>query len=142
MPRNLPPLTALRAFEDTARHLSFTRAGDTLNLSQSAVSRQIRALEESLKVPLFHRHARGLKLTEQGETLLKTVREVYSKLAMAEAAVTDSLIRGRRAGSPRGRRPAHRRVHRAPGRAHQEDQDGRPIPDAIGDGSHGHYRPA
>ena len=56
---------------------SFTHAGDTLNLSQSAVSRQISALEEALQVPLFHRHARGLILTEQGESLNRTVREVF-----------------------------------------------------------------
>ncbi len=85
----------LRIFHAVADAGSFTRAGDLLNLSQSSVSRQIGALETGLKVALFHRHARGLKLTEQGETLLKTVREVYSKLAMAEAAVTDSLERPR-----------------------------------------------
>lgn len=85
----------LRIFHAVAEAGSFTRAGELLNLSQSSVSRQIGALETGLKVALFHRHARGLKLTEQGETLLKTVREVYSKLAMAEAAVTDSLERPR-----------------------------------------------
>ena len=85
----------LKIFHAVAEAGSFTRAGELLNMSQSSVSRQIGALETSLKVALFHRHARGLKLTEQGETLLKTVREVYSKLAMAEAAVTDSLERPR-----------------------------------------------
>ena len=85
----------LRIFHAVAEAGSFTHAGELLNLSQSSVSRQIGALETGLKVALFHRHARGLKLTEQGETLLKTVREVYSKLAMAEAAVTDSLERPR-----------------------------------------------
>jgi DNA-binding transcriptional LysR family regulator len=69
---------------------SFTHAGDTLNLSQSAVSRQISALEEALQVPLFHRHARGLILTEQGEALNRTVREVFAKLAMTEALLTES----------------------------------------------------
>jgi DNA-binding transcriptional LysR family regulator len=69
---------------------SFTHAGDTLNLSQSAVSRQISALEEALQVPLFHRHARGLILTEQGESLNRTVREVFAKLAMTEALLTES----------------------------------------------------
>ena len=62
----------------------------TLNLSQSAVSRQISALEEALQVPLFHRHARGLILTEQGESLNRTVREVFAKLAMTEALLTES----------------------------------------------------
>ena len=64
----------LRVFHAVAEAGSFTHAGDTLNLSQSAVSRQISALEEALQVPLFHRHARGLILTEQGESLNRTVR--------------------------------------------------------------------
>ncbi len=80
----------LRVFHAVAEAGSFTHAGDTLNLSQSAVSRQISALEEALQVPLFHRHARGLILTEQGETLNRTVREVFGKLAMTEAMLTES----------------------------------------------------
>ncbi|MBV8398210.1 MAG: LysR family transcriptional regulator [Acetobacteraceae bacterium] len=80
----------LRVFHAVAEAGSFTHAGDTLNLSQSAVSRQISALEEALQVPLFHRHARGLILTEQGETLYRTVREVFAKLAMTEALLTES----------------------------------------------------
>lgn len=85
----------LRTFHVVAEMGSFTRAGETLNLSQSAVSRQIRALEESLNVPLFHRHARGLILTEQGETLYRTAHEVFAKLAMAEAVLTESKERPR-----------------------------------------------
>ncbi len=80
----------LRVFHAVAEAGSFTHAGDTLNLSQSAVSRQISALEDALQVPLFHRHARGLILTEQGEKLNATVREVFSKLAMTEALLTES----------------------------------------------------
>src|SRR5437868_13359085 len=80
----------LRVFLAVAEAGSFTHAGDTLNLSQSAVSRQISALEEALQVPLFHRHARGLILTEQGEALNRTVREVFAKLAMTEALLTES----------------------------------------------------
>jgi len=80
----------LRVFHAVAEAGSFTHAGETLNLSQSAVSRQISALEEALAVPLFHRHARGLILTEQGETLNRTVREVFAKLAMTEALLTES----------------------------------------------------
>ncbi len=80
----------LRVFHAVAEAGSFTHAGDTLNLSQSAVSRQISALEETLQVPLFHRHARGLILTEQGESLNRTVREVFAKLAMTEALLTES----------------------------------------------------
>ena len=80
----------LRVFHAVAGAGSFTHAGETLNLSQSAVSRQISALEEALQVPLFHRHARGLILTEQGESLNRTVREVFAKLAMTEALLTES----------------------------------------------------
>lgn len=80
----------LRVFHAVAEAGSFTHAGETLNLSQSAVSRQISALEDNLQVPLFHRHARGLILTEQGESLNRTVREVFAKLAMTEALLTES----------------------------------------------------
>jgi DNA-binding transcriptional LysR family regulator len=83
----------LRVFHAVAEAGSFTHAGETLNLSQSAVSRQIQALEEALSVPLFHRHARGLILTEPGETLYRTVREVFAKLAMTEALLTESRER-------------------------------------------------
>jgi len=80
----------LRVFHAVAEAGSFTHAGEQLNLSQSAVSRQISALEESLAVPLFHRHARGLILTEQGELLFRTARDVFAKLAMTEAQLSDS----------------------------------------------------
>ncbi len=80
----------LRVFHAVAEAGSFTHAGETLNLSQSAVSRQISALEESLNVPLFHRHARGLILTEQGELLFRTARDVFGKLAMTEALLAES----------------------------------------------------
>jgi DNA-binding transcriptional LysR family regulator len=83
----------LRVFHAVAEAGSFTHAGESLNLSQSAVSRQIQALEEALSVPLFHRHARGLILTEQGETLNRSVREVFAKLAMTEAQLTESRER-------------------------------------------------
>jgi DNA-binding transcriptional LysR family regulator len=80
-------------FHAVAEAGSFTHAGESLNLSQSAVSRQISALEESLSVPLFHRHARGLILTEQGELLFRTAREVFAKLAMAEGLISESKDR-------------------------------------------------
>src|SRR6266436_7292257 len=83
----------LRVFHAVAEAGSFTHAGEALNLSQSAVSRQISALEESLSVPLFHRHARGLILTEQGELLYATAREVFAKLAMTEGLLTESKDR-------------------------------------------------
>jgi len=80
----------LRVFHTVAEAGSFTHAGELLNLSQSAVSRQISGLEESLNVSLFHRHARGLILTEQGELLYRTVHEVFAKLSMVEARITES----------------------------------------------------
>ena len=79
----------LRVFHAVAEAGSFTHAGERLTLSQSAVSRQISTLEDSLRVKLFHRHARGLKLTEQGEHLFETAHEVFAKLAMAEAHIAD-----------------------------------------------------
>lgn len=83
----------LRIFHSVAEAGSFTHAGDQLNLSQSAVSRQISALEESVKVSLFHRHARGLILTEQGELLYRTAHEVFGKLSMVEALLSESKDR-------------------------------------------------
>ncbi|WP_366655876.1 LysR family transcriptional regulator [Fodinicurvata sp. EGI_FJ10296] len=80
----------LRVFHAVAEAGSFTHAGEKLNLSQSAVSRQISALEESLNVALFHRHARGLILTEQGELLYRTARDVFSRLSMTEAQLSES----------------------------------------------------
>ncbi|MCP5368395.1 MAG: LysR family transcriptional regulator [Hyphomicrobiales bacterium] len=83
----------LRVFHAVAEAGSFTHAGEALHLSQSAVSRQISSLEESLEVQLFHRHARGLILTEQGEQLFRTAHEVYAKLAMAEARINETRDR-------------------------------------------------
>jgi len=80
----------LRVFHIVAEAGSFTHAGEILNLSQSSVSRQVSGLEDSLSVKLFHRHARGLKLTEQGEELFHTAHNVYGKLAMAEARIIDA----------------------------------------------------
>jgi DNA-binding transcriptional LysR family regulator len=80
----------LRIFHAVAGAGSFTHAGHELNLSQSAVSRQISALEEDLRVPLFHRHARGLILTEQGEVLYRTAHDVFTKLAAAKTRLMDS----------------------------------------------------
>lgn len=80
----------LRIFHAVAEAGSFTHAGEKLFLSQSAVSRQISALEDSVKVKLFHRHARGLLLTEQGEMLYRTAHDVFAKLAMTEAQLLDS----------------------------------------------------
>jgi DNA-binding transcriptional LysR family regulator len=80
----------LRIFQAAAEAGSFTHAGETLGLSQSAVSRQVSALEGDLGAPLFHRHARGLILTEQGETLLKAVHDVSMKLDAVRSRLIDS----------------------------------------------------
>lgn len=80
----------LRIFHAVADAGSLTHAGDVLHLSQSAVSRQIRALEESLGTTLFHRHARGLILTEQGELLFDTTSTMAKKLETASARIRDS----------------------------------------------------
>ena len=80
----------LRIFHAVADKGSLTHAGDILHLSQSAVSRQIRALEESLSVTLFHRHARGLILTEQGELLFDATQQMARRLDAAAARIRDS----------------------------------------------------
>ena len=83
----------LRIFHAAAEAGSFTHAGDALNLSQSAVSRQVSALERDLATPLFHRHARGLMMTEQGEDLFRTVQDVIAKLDATRSRLTDSRER-------------------------------------------------
>ena len=80
----------LRIFHAVADAGSLTHAGDTLHLSQSAVSRQIRALEESLNTVLFHRHARGLILTEQGELLFDATKTMTKRIDAAAARIRDS----------------------------------------------------
>ena len=80
----------LRIFHAVADAGSLTHAGDTLHLSQSAVSRQVRALEESLNTTLFHRHARGLILTEQGELLFDATSAMIKRLDAAAARIRDS----------------------------------------------------
>jgi DNA-binding transcriptional LysR family regulator len=83
----------LKVFHAAAEAGSFTHAGEQLGLSQSAVSRQVSALEQELTVSLFHRHARGLILTEQGEMLYRTAHDVFMKLEAARAKLTDSRER-------------------------------------------------
>jgi DNA-binding transcriptional LysR family regulator len=89
----------LRIFHAAAEAGSFTHAGEALNMSQSAVSRQVSALERELSTPLFHRHARGLVLTEQGDLLYRTAQDVFMKLAATEVLLSDS--RGRPSGDLR-----------------------------------------
>lgn len=83
MNRRLPPLHALRAFEAAARHLSFTRAATELFVTQGAVSRQVKALEDDIGQPLFRRLPRGLELTAAGRSLLGATSEAFDALARA-----------------------------------------------------------
>lgn len=85
----------LRIFHAAAEAGSFTRAGDALGLSQSAVSRQVIALEQDMQAPLFHRHARGLIMTEQGELLFRTVKDVVQRLEATRIRLADSKERPR-----------------------------------------------
>jgi DNA-binding transcriptional LysR family regulator len=91
--RNSMDWDKLKVFHAAAEAGSFTHAGELLGLSQSAVSRQVSALEQELSVSLFHRHARGLILTEQGELLYRTAHDVFMKLEAARAKLTDSRER-------------------------------------------------
>ncbi len=83
MARRLPPLNALRAFEAAARHLSFTKAADELNVTQAAISHQVKALEERLGVVLFRRLNRALLLTDAGQGFLPPLREAFDQMAAA-----------------------------------------------------------
>ncbi len=80
----------LRIFHAAAQAGSFTHAGETLRMSQSAVSRQVAALEQDLGTALFHRHARGLVLTEHGELLFRTAADVLSRLETVKTRLSDS----------------------------------------------------
>lgn len=85
--RDLPPLDTLRGFDAAARHLSFTRAADELHLTQSAMSRQVKALEEALGVALFERRHRALALTAAGRSYHRTVADVLGTLRAATASL-------------------------------------------------------
>lgn len=100
--RHLPPLTWLRAFEASARLSSFTLAAQELGMSQAAVSKQVRLLEQHLAEPLFERRARSLMLTRVGADYLPKVHEAMERLASATAEV----FGGRRAGALTVRAPA------------------------------------
>jgi LysR family glycine cleavage system transcriptional activator len=94
MPRRLPSLNALRAFEAAARHESFTRAAGDLNVTQGAVSQQVKALEAELGVQLFIRRNKRLALTLPGRAYLDVVRDAFERLA----AGTEQLLRRENAG--------------------------------------------
>lgn len=86
--RSLPPLSALRAFEAAARHGSFRRAAEELNVTQSAVSHQIANLETFLRVRLFTRQSKQIKLTESGAEYFPFLREAFERIGQGTALVT------------------------------------------------------
>lgn len=88
MPNRLPPLTALRAFDAAARHMSFAKAAEELNVTPAALSFQIKSLEEHLGRPLFHRLNRAVELTEAGRALAPGAADGFQTLAAAWRAVT------------------------------------------------------
>jgi len=90
----LPPLNALRAFDATARHLTVVKAADELHVTPSAVSHQLRTLEEALGVQLFSRNKTRLKLTPHGEALLPSVRSAFQMIASAAAKLGDPVMGG------------------------------------------------
>lgn len=85
--RNLPSMDLLRSFEASARHLSFTKAANELNITQSAVSRQIKSLEENLGIPLYRRGIRELTMTEAGARLYQTVDKLLKQLESCIASL-------------------------------------------------------
>lgn len=87
MPSRLPPLNALRAFEVAARHMSFKLAADELSVTPTAISHQIRGLEEDLGVPLFRRLTRALELTAEGEAMLPKLREAMAAISASVETV-------------------------------------------------------
>ncbi|WP_152225848.1 LysR substrate-binding domain-containing protein [Pseudomonas sp. SCB32] len=93
--RNLPPLTMLRVFEEVARHRSFNRAADALNVTQGAVSRQIKQLEDYLGIRLFLRTPRGLTLTEAGGALSTHLEDAFDQIERALQAVRVPNLRQR-----------------------------------------------
>ncbi|MDZ4738217.1 MAG: transcriptional regulator GcvA [Rhodospirillaceae bacterium] len=94
MQDSIPPLKSLRYFACAARHLSLSKAADELNVTHSAISHQIKALEEALGVKLFRRQGRGLRLTEAGQTYWPQVQDAFDRLADASL----KLLRRRTAG--------------------------------------------
>lgn len=85
--RRLPSLNGLRAFEAAGRHGSFTAAAKELNVTQTAVSRLVRLLEDRFGFPLFRRHASSLELTDQGQTLLAGLTEAFDSIARVAESV-------------------------------------------------------
>src|SRR5258707_8349499 len=103
MPRRLPPLNALKAFEAAARHESFTRAAEDLCVTQGAVSHQVKALEAELGLKLFNRERQRLVITEAGRSYLEGVRDAFDRIA----AGTKTFFSRRRNSKAGGTPPPH-----------------------------------
>lgn len=88
------PLNALRTFEAVASHMSFTRGAEALNVTPAAVSTQIRALEQRLNQPLFHRHGRQISLTEAGRKLLPGVQRGLAEMRQAIEVISQDRLEG------------------------------------------------
>src|SRR5580765_2561174 len=95
MPRRLPALNALKAFEAAARHESFTRAAEELFVTQGAVSHQVKALEEELGVKLFNRERQRLVITEAGRQYLTILRDAFDRIALG----TERLLERQSSGA-------------------------------------------
>src|SRR5262247_2653293 len=95
MLRRLPALNALKSFEAAARHESFTRAAEELNVTQGAVSHQVKALEQELGVKLFNRERQRLVITESGRQYLAVVRDALDRIAVG----TDRLVQRQTSGA-------------------------------------------
>ena len=94
MVRRLPPLNGLKAFEAAARSESFTRAAEELNVTQGAVSHQVKALEDTLGLKLFHRERQRLILTDAGRDYLTVIRDALDRIAVG----TERLMRRQESG--------------------------------------------
>ncbi|MCK5425765.1 MAG: transcriptional regulator GcvA [Emcibacter sp.] len=92
MGRSLPNLNSIRAFETVARHLSITRAAKELNVTQAAVSHQIKALEEQMGVMLFRRHNKGLLLTKEGQAMSQPMTNAFDMIADATNLIFNSEV--------------------------------------------------
>ena len=117
MSYRLPPLNALRAFEASARHLSFKRAADELCVTAGAVSQQVKSLEATMGVKLFRRLPRGLLLTATGETYLPSISRAFHAISEATEDVAPALKKrqlrlGLSPGLSRRKLPAIERLKR------------------------------
>ncbi|MEM9969579.1 MAG: LysR family transcriptional regulator, partial [Pseudomonadota bacterium] len=116
MPDRLPPLTALRAFEAAARHMSFAKAAEELSVTPAALSFQIKSLEEHLGEPVFRRLNRAVELTEAGRTLAPGLKDAFERMQGAWREKCHRRAQharfSRHSGLARGRRQADERALR------------------------------